>query len=172
MDEPNANRPDSSISFRLAMRRMASTISIISTTDDSGQRFGMVATSVSSVSMDPPTLLICVNRAASIHAPLLQQRRFCVNVLTPEQRCLVAAFSGHLKGEDRFTLGRWTAHERWGLPSLEAAQANIACTVEKCIEMGTHSVLIASVICTQVADAVDPLIYVDGQLSTVAALAA
>ena len=80
--------------FKKAMRRLAATVTIISTSDANGNRYGMTATAVNSLAMDPPSLLICVNHSASIHAPLVGRGRFCVNVLTTGHEDLVSAFSG------------------------------------------------------------------------------
>ncbi len=66
--------------FRKAMRRLASAVTVISTAHDD-RRHGMTATAVTSVSSAPPSLLACINRSASLHAPLLASRRFCVNIL-------------------------------------------------------------------------------------------
>src|SRR5262245_34703660 len=106
--------------FKRAMRRLASTVTIITTADINGHRYGMTATAVNSLTMDPPSLLICVNHNASIHAPLVGRGRFCVNVLTTEHEDLVSAFSGRLKGDERFTVGEWNDEDS-GLPYLEGA---------------------------------------------------
>lgn len=93
--------------FKRAMRRLASTVTIVGTADANGNRYGTTATAVDSVSMNPPSLLVCINHAASIHAPLSGRGAFCVNVLTTEHERLVSAFSGRLTGEERFAVGDW-----------------------------------------------------------------
>ena len=98
--------------FKRAMRRLASTVTIISTADVNGNRYGMAATAVTSVSTDPPSLLVCVNRDASIHAPLAGRGAFCVNVLTTGHEDLVSAFGGRLKGNERFSVGDWCDDNR------------------------------------------------------------
>src|SRR5579862_7315586 len=107
--------------FKRAMRRLASTVTIISTSDANGNRYGMTATAVNSLTMDPPSILICANQSASIHDPLTVRGRFCVNVLTTEHEELVSAFSGRLKGDARFGVGEWGVDET-GMPYLDGAQ--------------------------------------------------
>ncbi len=153
--------------FRKAMRRLAATVTLISTTDASGRRHGMAATAVNSVTMDPPTLLICVNQTASLHAPLIEQGRFCINVLMPSHHELVGHFSGQKTGEDRFESGDWRFEEAGGLPYLHGAQCNLFCGVVSVTPVGTHSVIIAAVETVHVHDDVMPLIYADGRLHAV-----
>jgi flavin reductase (DIM6/NTAB) family NADH-FMN oxidoreductase RutF len=154
---------DLTTGFRRAMRRLAATVTIISTADRRGTRHGMTATAVSSVSADPPSLLVCVNTAASPHDPLLTRGRFCVNVLTTGHEALVSAFAGYLAGEDRFAVGDWREDDD-GVPYLHGAQCNVFCTVDTVVPFGSHSVVIGRVDAVRVADAVAPLIYADGTL--------
>jgi flavin reductase (DIM6/NTAB) family NADH-FMN oxidoreductase RutF len=155
--------------FKKAMRRLAATVTIISTSDVNGNRFGMTATAVNSLTMDPPSLLICVNHNASIHAPLLGRGRFCVNVLTTEHEELVAAFSGRLTGEERFTVGTWRSDET-GVPYLENAQCSLICDVDRVVPYATHSVVIGRVAAVRVAEGIRPLIFADGRLGATQAL--
>jgi flavin reductase (DIM6/NTAB) family NADH-FMN oxidoreductase RutF len=150
--------------FKRAMRRLASTVTIISTADANGSRYGMAATAVSSVSTDPPSLLICVNHSASIHAPLTGRGAFCVNVLSTDHEDLVSAFSGRLTGAERFTVGDWHDDDR-GIPYLEDAQCNLVCDVDTVVPFGTHSVIIGRVSAVRVAEGIAPLIYADGRLA-------
>lgn len=142
------------------MRRMAATVTIIST-ENGGERFGMTATAVNSVSMDPASLLICVNHSASIHDPLCERGTFCVNVLSVAHQAHCSAFSGKEKGEDRFRYGSW--FDRYGTPYLGDAQANIFCNVDAKIPYGTHTVFIGRVTECFLRSASEPLIFVDGK---------
>jgi len=153
--------------FRNAMRRVAATVTLISTTDAAGQRHGMAATAVNSVTMDPPTLLICVNQSASLHAPLVERGRFCINVLMPSHHELVGYFSGQKTGEGRFESGDWRLDSVTGLPYLHGAQCNLFCRVESVTTVGTHSVIIAAVDSVQMSDEVTPLLYANGRLHAV-----
>jgi len=156
--------------FKRAMRRLASTVTIISTADVNGNRHGMTATAVSSLAMDPPSLLICVNHSASIHGPLVGRGRFCVNVLTTEHEDLVSAFSGRLKGDARFEVGQWRNEGEGGMPYLEGAQCNLFCEVETVVPYATHSIVIGRVDAVRVEEGIRPLIFADGKLGATQAL--
>jgi len=170
MNTPTLDLPQVTADYKRAMRRLAATVTIISTADMQGRRHGMTATAVSSVSMDPPSLLICVNRSASIHDPLLARERFAVNVLSTDHEALVAAFGGQLKGDERFAVGPWRQHEG-DVPYLEDAQSSMFCDVVNVVSFGTHSIVIGRVTEVKVKDAVHPLVYADGQLGATAPLA-
>lgn len=146
--------------FRRSMRALTSTVSIISTACD-GENFGMTATAVTSVSMAPPSLLICVNKSASLHSPLVRSRRFYVNLLHARQSDLAGAFSAK-PPEGRFANGKW-ASDADGLPYLVDAQATILCGLDKSFGYGSHTIIIGKVHSVAVCDPVNPLLYQDGR---------
>jgi len=147
--------------FRIAMRRLAATVTVISTRADTGVRHGMTATAVTSVSADPPAVLACVNRSAALHAQLRLGQRFCINLLHRSQQRLSEVFSGAVEGEARFGEGDWRG-DADGVPYLEGAQANIFCEIEAIHAYGSHSICIGRVVRAISRADVDPLIYQDG----------
>jgi flavin reductase (DIM6/NTAB) family NADH-FMN oxidoreductase RutF len=149
------------VDMRQALRRLAKAVVVI-TCRHEGQRFAMAATAVSELSMDPPSLLICVNRTASLYAPLAAGADFCVNILHSSHETISAACSGKLKGEARFEQGRWATSEL-GLPYLEDAQASFVCRNDRQVDYGTHGIFIGQVVELMHHGAVDPLVYVDGR---------
>lgn len=149
------------------LRRLAKAVVVI-TTRDRTQRYAMAATAVSEVSMEPPSLLICVHRRSAIHAALADGADFCVNILHSSQETISAACSGQLKGEIRFERGAWTENAA-GLPYLEDAQANFMCRNDRTVEYGTHTIFIGVVEDVRTSGAVDPLIYVDGRYTVAGA---
>lgn len=155
--------------FRAAMRRLAGTVTIISTRHEA-RRHGMTATAVCSVCAEPPTLLVCVNRSASIHEPIAAARRFCVNLLGVEHAELVAPFSGRLAGEARFDHGHWVTGAL-DLPCLEDAQASVFCVVRQAVPYATHTVFFGEALAVHVRPDVAPLLYQDGQLAATCELA-
>lgn len=155
MNEEDALRKD----FRVAMRRLAATVCIVSTQDEFG-RFGITATAVTSISLDPPSLLISINQSSSIHGPLRKAETFCVNLLGDGQEEHCSTFSGNANGEARFSTGRWGA--ALGVPYLLDAQASVFCEVEKTVSYGTHTIFIGRVEHVIVADTVLPLVYLNG----------
>jgi flavin reductase (DIM6/NTAB) family NADH-FMN oxidoreductase RutF len=156
------------VEFKRAMRRLASTVTIITTTTPAG-RSGMTATAVTSVSADPPSVLICVNRSASIHSSLNAEASFCVNVLSEDHHDLSFAFGGKVAPDQRFALGTWSKSEDNGVPYLADAQANLFCTIDAVFPYGTHSIVIGKVTHVQIHGEVRPLIYGDGRFIPMAA---
>ena len=146
--------------FRGAMRRLASAVGVVTAIGEDGPT-GMAATSITSMTVDPPAVLVCVNRSASIHACLTQGAAFNVSILSRHQQEVSAAFGGKVARELRFTIGQWTPDHR-GIAMLDGAQANLSCTVDVLVPYGTHSVVIGRVDAVRLSDAVEPLIYQDG----------
>ena len=146
------------------MRRLAATVTLVTTSDAQGQRYGMLATSVTSVTMEPPMLLVCVSRSAHVHAPLMARKRMCINVLLDEQAELVRAFSS-LPHDERFANVDCENHTTLALPYLRDAQALFFCEVDQVVEAGTHSVVLARVLESRANNAVRPMVYVDGRMS-------
>lgn len=147
--------------FRNAMRRLAATVTVISTRSETGLRHGMTATAVTSVSADPPAVLACVNRSAALHAQLGLGRRLCINLLHCSQQHLSEVFSRSGEGEARFAVGDWLSDDD-GVPYLADAQANIFCEIEAVHGYGSHSICIGRVIRAVSRSDVAPLIYQDG----------
>jgi flavin reductase (DIM6/NTAB) family NADH-FMN oxidoreductase RutF len=147
--------------FRQAMRRLTSTVCVV--TGHAGQEpVGMTMTAVTSVSMEPPSLLICANRSSRLHAALVADPRFCVNVLRVGHDRVAAAFAGRAAHSERFGVGRWTA-EAGKPPFLEDALANLFCVVAAAVPHGSHTVLIGAVQEVCAGSDGPPLIYGDGR---------
>lgn len=151
------NLPDQ---FKSAMRRLAASVAVVVVRGDNGP-VGMAATSVTSLTVDPPALLVCVNRATSIHASLNPGAPMSVNLLSRHQSQVSAAFGGGMPHDERFSVGDWNAGLQ-GLPELAEAQANLACVVDTMLAYATHSIVIARVIEARISGEVSPLIYQDG----------
>ncbi len=151
--------------FRSAMRRHASTVAIITACHEA-QWIGMAATAVCSVSSEPPTLLIVVNRSASLATALRAENRFCVNLLAERHKNLVAAFGGKLKGQERFNVGEWRQAME-GLPTLSDALACISCETVQVIAAATHDIYVGRVAEVLVHADVDPLIWLDGSIAMI-----
>lgn len=146
--------------FRNAMRRLAASVAVVVAKGDNGP-VGMAATSITSLTVDPPAVLVCVNRATSLHALLVPTAPLSVNLLSRHQQDVSAAFGGGLPHEQRFGVGAWREAGN-GLPALVEAQANLACVIDAMLAYGTHSIVIARVLEAEISDTVAPLIYQDG----------
>jgi flavin reductase (DIM6/NTAB) family NADH-FMN oxidoreductase RutF len=146
-------------SFKLAMRRFPAAVSVITSADQS-RRHGMTATAVTSLSLDPPSLIACINRSTLLHDIMRLGRHFCVNVLRRDQAELSTAFSGALAPEARFGLGTWLTSAQ-GLSYLADAQINIFCRKVAAVPYGTHTIFIGEAESVNIHDPIEPLIYQD-----------
>lgn len=142
------------------MRRLAASVAIVVARGDDAP-IGMAATSITSLTVDPPAILVCVNRAASLHALLVPTAPLSVNLLSRRQQEVSAAFGGGVPRDQRFGIGAWHEGPN-GLPELAEAQANLSCVIDAMLAYGTHSIVIARVLQARVGELVEPLIYQDG----------
>ncbi|HCT7642098.1 TPA: flavin reductase family protein [Morganella morganii] len=158
-----SSTPDDGLASRLrdAMRGVAATVTIVTTNSPEGTRYAMIASSFTSVSLAPPTVLVCVNKHASISAPLLASRKLCINVLNTRQQ-EVALQCARVRAHERFSEAGWQLDEA-GLPYLEGAQAVLTCEIEQVIDGGSHHVVLGRVVRVVASSDVDPLLYLDGR---------
>lgn len=132
--------------FRDAMARLGAAVNVV-TTDGMAGRAGFTASAVCSVTDDPPTLLVCLNRASRGYAQFKANGVFCVNTLGSDHPAVADAFAGRtgLDGEARFSAGSW-CRLATGAPVLEeAAVVAFDCRITEIMEKGTHSVFFAEV---------------------------
>jgi flavin reductase (DIM6/NTAB) family NADH-FMN oxidoreductase RutF len=161
---------DPSGDFLQGMRRLASSVTIVTARDATGARFGTTATSVCSLCAHPPTLLACLNRNASVGRAAPETGAFCVNVLRAEDRLLAELFAGRagVQGPERFSDALWEDAEN-GAPILRGALAAFVCRLEKSVAHETHFILIGKAERTIVCPAgARPLLYVEGDFSRLA----
>lgn len=150
---------------RRGLRHLVRSVSIV-TLSWEGRRFAMAATAVDGLSLDPPAMLICVNRSASLAAPLLRGAAFCINLLGLSHLALPGQCSSPKQGEERFEHGHWT-NTACGVPWLEDAAARFLCANERQIEYGTHLLVIGRVRAVDVAEESEPLVYAHGAYHTI-----
>jgi flavin reductase (DIM6/NTAB) family NADH-FMN oxidoreductase RutF len=153
--------PELATAFKGAMRRLAATVTVV-TTGDGDQRYGMTATAVTSVTTNPPALLVCVNQSASLHPVMATGTRFCINLLHSGHADVASAFGGKLAGSERFKAGQWSQNEQH-VPYLVDAQANLFCRVDALMLYGTHTIFVGRVDEVRLHGEIAPLIYQDGR---------
>jgi flavin reductase (DIM6/NTAB) family NADH-FMN oxidoreductase RutF len=149
--------------FRGAMRRLAGGVSVI-TVGQGNDINGMTVTSVSSLSVDPPTLIVSINRESSSWPLLKRCGFFGVNILTADQLDIAERFSGKdgLKGVARFAGARWISLVS-GVPLLAGALSAIDCEVEEIVERHSHAIVIGRVLDMQLSSRNTALAYWQGQ---------
>lgn len=145
--------------FRAAMRQLPGGVSVI-TAGIGEDRTGLTVTSVVSLSADPPTVLVCINRTASAMPVIATYRHFAVNVVGGAQKQVAENFAGRggLRGPHRYRDAKWSVLET-GASVLEGATAVLDCEVESLIERHSHVIVIGRVVASRVADAAGGLIY-------------
>lgn len=146
--------------LRDAMGCFATGITVITAIDDQGQRIGLTANSFTSVSLDPPLLLVCIANSAGSARVLRGAASFAVNVLQIGQQQVSNRFAG--KVEDRFAGSSWSEGET-GVPLLEGALANFECRREAVHEGGDHFILVGHVLRAKFEPRRDPLLYFRGK---------
>lgn len=152
--------------FRRALGSFATGVTVI-TVDYDGEVHGMTANAFSSVSLDPPLVLVCVDRSARTHAHLHARQRFGVNVLAEDQQNIseyyARAAQDHRHAEEVGARFDRTAHST---PVLNGALAYLECRLHTVQDAGDHTIFIAEVEEVVVRDG-DPLLYHRGKYRSI-----
>jgi flavin reductase len=132
--------------FLEGMSRSVTGVTVVTTNGESGL-FGQTVSAMSSVSADPPMLLVCINRRSPIHKAIVQHRVFAVNVLRADQRRIAEVFSGRPRSGSAydFTVARWDQGETTS-PMLTGAVAAFDCALEQSFVAGSHEVFLGRVV--------------------------
>ena len=145
--------------FRQAMRSYIYSVSVMSNVDSNGDFSAITVSSVTSVSLDPPSLLVCINKSAGIHNTIEEGSSFCINLLNKNQEYISNLCSSFQTEGKRFNDQDWDLKN---IPFLKSAQANIFCTVDKLISYHTHTIVIGHVTNSFSNKKINTLTYVDG----------
>ena len=158
--------------YRDAMARLGAAVNVITTVGAGGRR-GLTASAVCSVTDDPPTLLLCINRTSDNHEPLRANGVLCVNTLSASQEALSPLFAGMTGAaqEERFAQGEWTTLVT-GCPVLRDAVVSFDCTVTEMTDVGTHTVFFCAVQAVQLGAEREGLIYFERAYHRITAVAA
>lgn len=151
---PTAGRND----FLDAMSRAATGVTVVTSLGELG-RFGQTVSAMSSVSADPPMLLVCINRRSPICGAIHVHRTFGVNVLRADQRRLSDVFAGRPRRDAPydFSIAAWEQGVT-GSPLLVGAVARFDCVLDAAHEAGTHTIFVGTVV-SALAGAGEPLVY-------------
>ena len=161
MSSERHGRPRAAVTseeFRRACGRFATGVAIASVLDSKGTPHGLTVSSFTSVSLDPPLILICLGHAVSAIHHFRAATHFGINILAEDQRALSDRFSR--KREDRFEGVAWQPGVT-GVPLLPGVLAAIECAVHRIVPMGDHDILVGEVVHAQVADG-EPLVHYSG----------
>lgn len=154
--------------FKMGMRSLAGAVCII-TSANASHRYGMTATAVCSVSAEPPTLLVCINKLASTHEAISKSKVFCTNLLRADDWELSTTFSGQQTGEGRFRSRNWSKLTT-GSPVLVDSLVSFDCRVVKVLQHGSHTIFLGQVEQVLLGKKGKPLLYSEGQYAKLASL--
>lgn len=145
MGHPSQSLQPQSGDFRLVMRQLAAGVSVV-TSGSGHDRGGFTATSIISLSVAPPRLLISVDQRSATLPLIRKTGAFSVSFLAADQQHVAESFSGQtgLVGADRFSIGTWQALLGKG-HELVGALANVTCVVEEMLERHDHVLVIGEV---------------------------
>ncbi len=145
--------------FLQSMRGITSTVTVVSAKNGENKQ-AMTATSVASLSLDPPSMLVCINHEASIHEVMKEGLGFCINILSLGQENLANICSVKEKEEQRFLEGNWSELEN--IPYNSDSQSNLFCNCVQAIQNSTHTIYVGEVTKVINKNTFDPLLYKDG----------
>ncbi len=147
--------------FREAMSHLGAAVHLV-TTDGPGGRAGLTATAVCSVSDQPATLLVCVNRRSQLMPVLHDNQVLCINTLGADAGTLADLFAGRTGSsmDERFAAASWTRLTT-GAPVLTNALVSFDCRVIETKAVATHNVLIAGVVAVRLGEPGTALVYHD-----------
>ena len=146
--------------LRDALGCFATGVTIVTCFDAQGRPFGLTANSFTSVSLEPPLLLVCIHKDANCAGALSSADAFAVNVLQADQQPASIRFS--TRREDRFGVNDWSRGE-FGAPVLTGSLGVFECERHAIHDGGDHHILVGKVIKASFDPALDPLLYFRGR---------
>ncbi len=144
--------------FRSLLGHFAAGVTVITTTGPDGKPYGLTATAFTSVSLDPPLILVCVDKRSDSHPQLMRAEAFCVSFLRVEQQAISNRFAK--SGVDKFE-GTATGVGVTGVPYVADALAHLECAMEQRIDAGDHTLFLGRVLDGGLGSG-EPLLYYRG----------
>lgn len=145
--------------FRDSMARFPSGVVIATTRDKDGYRWGFTASAFSSLSLNPPLLLVCLDNKADCHHAFVTADYFGVNVLRPQHKDVAMRFAS--KGTDKYADGDFRTSKH-GVPLLEGALVAMECRMESILRGGDHTILVGLIENSKVEDG-NAMVYMAGK---------
>ncbi len=153
------------LEFRRALSRFATGVTVVGTEHLGGGVCGLTANAFSSVSLDPPLVLVCVDRSANTYGCLVANGFFAVSFLAADQHHVSGRFAQ--RRDDKFDLVRFRLGVT-GAPIVEAAVGHVECTVEAEHPGGDHGIVVGRVVAAEATDGSEPLVFYGGAYTTTA----
>lgn len=149
--------------LKQAMRVYPQGVTVV-TTDSDGPR-GLTVSSFTSVSLDPPLILVSIAKGSGMHDLLRDAKAYAVNFLADDQKSVSDRFAGRTQAKDRFEGIRF-AKGVTGSPLISGARAVLECRAWKVYEGGDHSILVGEVVAAKALNSKRPLVYYSQQYTT------
>jgi flavin reductase (DIM6/NTAB) family NADH-FMN oxidoreductase RutF len=140
--------------FKMAMSHFASGVTIV-TTDHDGRSYGLTVASFASLSLHPPLVLVCIEKAVKSHDAIIASQKFGISILGSEQSDVSNRFAS--KVDDKFA-GTATRRGELGIPLIEGALCTIECTLRDQLPGGDHTIFVGEVKDVQAREGA-PLVY-------------
>ena len=144
--------------FRKVLGSFAAGVTVVTTVGTDGNRYGLTATAFTSVSLDPPLVLVCVDKNTESYPHLMEGKSFAVNFLSADQQDVSNRFAK--SGGDKFEIVE-TRTVATGAPVLAGTLAFVDCEITERVEGGDHTIFIGRVEAAESSDK-DPLVYFSG----------
>lgn len=160
----NSTSPINTRVLRDALGIFATGVTIVTALSPSGEPIGFTANSFTSVSLDPPLILVCIAKSAAGYTIYNSTSAYCVNILAQNQRDLSGIFA--VRGTDKFNGISWRKGVT-GSPILDGGVAHFDCEMHQTVEAGDHAILIGRVVDFNTSDA-QPLCYHRGKYAALA----
>ena len=155
-------------SFRTALGRFLTGVTIVTTTGPSGEPVGMTANAFTSVSLDPPLVMVCVARSAASFAAMEKAESYAVHILHHDQHELSGTFAlSAAQGAEKFAGVAWHRSAD-GLPLLDECLARFECLIIRRIELGDHIGYLGHVGAAAIEAAASPLAFFQGRYARLA----
>ena len=143
--------------YRQGMASLAAAVNVVTTQSEDGKA-GFTATAVCSVSDNPATLLVCLNRGASVHKAFAKSISIAINTLTSSQQLISNLFGGKAPMNERFESGEWETLVT-GAPVLVDAAVCFDCIITEVKSVATHDVIFCQVVGIKQDEHADALLY-------------
>jgi flavin reductase (DIM6/NTAB) family NADH-FMN oxidoreductase RutF len=139
------------------MSQFASGVTVVSTSHE-GILHGLTVASFCSLSLDPPLVLVCIDKKSNTHAMIEKSEVFAVNILNSEQQDVSRIFADSSTEGHRFENVRYRVGES-GAPIIQPALASIDCRVSAAHDGGDHTIFVGEVIDLAIDENAQPLVY-------------
>ncbi|MDT7891898.1 MAG: flavin reductase family protein [Thermoproteota archaeon] len=150
--------------LRLVMRIYPQGVTVVTTKKDN-RFFGLTVSAFTSISLDPPLVMVSISKQSSIHNIMLESEFFTINFLAEDQKIVSDIFSGRVKVKDRFEAVEYF-FDKTGCPIIKGVRAYIECKKYSIYDGGDHSIFLGEVINAKKLSDKNPLIYYNQQYIT------